>query len=193
MNANPNDQQESVAYGNPPHATKFKKGQSGNPKGRPRNRSREIPYNHVFGQMVTVRQDGRERRITAAEAFILQLTKKGLAGDSASARASLTAIENARSTRTSSAADLPRVHIRFRSFGLSCITQDLGMGVFLHPTDKDRVRLMLKPWIVDAALDRFGSQPLTADEQRTVLESTRTPDKVRWPAWWSVRPDPSRS
>ena len=50
--------------------------------------------------MVTVREDGRERRITAAEAFILQLTQKGLAGDSAAARASLAAIEEARAKRT---------------------------------------------------------------------------------------------
>jgi hypothetical protein len=30
--------------------------------------------------MVSVREDGREGRITAAEAFILELTQKGLAG-----------------------------------------------------------------------------------------------------------------
>ena len=28
--------------------------------------------------MVTIREDGRERRVTAAEAFLLQLTQKGL-------------------------------------------------------------------------------------------------------------------
>ena len=54
--------EQSVGYGRPPSSTRFRKGQSGNPKGRPRNRSREIPYDAVLGQMVTIREDGRESR-----------------------------------------------------------------------------------------------------------------------------------
>jgi hypothetical protein len=182
------EQREDVGYGRPPKATRFQKGRSGNPKGRPRNRRREIPYDILLGRMVTVREDGRERRVTAAEAFILQLTKKGLEGDSASARASLTAIENARAARTARGDDMPVIRIQFRIFGLCCAVEDLRMGVLVHPTDKERVRLMLKPWIVEAALARFGSRRLSVEEQRTVLESTRTPEKVRWPDWWDVRP-----
>ena len=90
---------EQLGYKQPPMASKFRKGQSGNPRGRPKNRHREIPYDAVLGQMVTIREDGRERRITAAEAFLLQLTQKGLAGDSVAARASLEAIEAARAAR----------------------------------------------------------------------------------------------
>ena len=37
----------SVGFGKPPETSRYKKGQSGNPKGRPRNRRREIPYDHV--------------------------------------------------------------------------------------------------------------------------------------------------
>ncbi len=55
--------------------------------GPPRNRRREVPYDAVLGRMVTIREGGLERRVTAAEAFNLQLTKKGLEGCSASARA----------------------------------------------------------------------------------------------------------
>ena len=85
---------EQVGYGKPPAATRFKKGQSGNPRGRPRHtRNKDIPYDSLLGQMVTIREDGRQRRVTAAEAFLLHLTRRGLAGDSAAARASLAAIE----------------------------------------------------------------------------------------------------
>jgi hypothetical protein len=45
--------------------------------------------------------------------------------------------------------------------------------------------MMLEPWIVEAALARLGSRTLTPDEQRTVLNATRTPDKVNWPNWWT--------
>lgn len=178
---------EEVGYGKPPASTRFQKGRSGNPKGRPRNRRRDIPYDYLLGQMVTVREDGRERRVTAAEAFIMQLTKKGLAGDSAAARASLTAIENARAARTARGGEAQRICVRFKIFGLSCAIEDLGMGVLIHPTQKDRVRMMLNPWIVEAALARLGSRRLSVDEQRTVIASTRTPEKVKWPDWWEVR------
>lgn len=187
MTGNPEVCQEEVGYGRPPKSTQFQKGRSGNPKGRPRGRRRDIPYDTLLGQMVTVREDSRERRVTAAEAFILQLTKKGLEGDSASARASLVAIENARASRTARGGDRPTIRIQLRAFGLSCAVEDLGMGVLVHPTDKDRVRLMLKPWIVEAALARLGDRRLSHEEQRTVLASTRTPEKVRWPDWWTVR------
>ena len=182
------DQQEgAVGYGRPPQASRFQKGRSGNPKGRPRNRHRDIPYDSLLGQMVTVREDGRERRVTAAEAFILQLTKKGLEGDSASARIGLAAIEAARAARTASGADLPSFQIRF--FGLCCVIEDLGIGVLINPTDENRVRLKLKPWIVEAALARLGSRRLSVEEQRIVVASTRSPDKVRWPDWWTERPN----
>ena len=93
----PDDAEDSgVGYRKPPRAMRFTKGQSGNPAGRPRGRHREAPYEAVLGQMVTIREDGTERRVTAAEAFLLQLAKRGLEGDGAAARESLTMIEQAR-------------------------------------------------------------------------------------------------
>ena len=44
------------------------------------------PYDAVLGQMVTIKEDGVERRVTAAEAFLLYMTKRGLEGDVAAAR-----------------------------------------------------------------------------------------------------------
>ena len=178
--------EEGVGYGRPPKATRFMKGQSGNPRGRPRSRRREIPYDSVLGQMVSVREDGRERRITAAEAFLLQLTKKGLAGDSASARATLEAIENARAKRPADTPNLT-VYLQWQIFGVSNAVEDLGLGIMVNAFDKDKARLLLKPWIVEAALSRLGDRRLTADEQKVVVESTKTPRKVRWPTWWTER------
>ena len=68
---------DEIGYAKPPRNTRFRKGRSGNPKGRPPGRKKEPPYEAVLGQMVTVREDGIERRVTAAEAFALYLTKQG--------------------------------------------------------------------------------------------------------------------
>jgi len=181
------DLSPDLGYGKPPRSTQFKKGLSGNPRGRPRNRHKQLPYDAVLGRMVTIRENGRERRITAAEAFILQLTKKGLEGCSASARASLDSIEQARKLRTVEDGDQLVVRLCHRTFGICCIVEDLGMAVRLDEASKENVRLMLKPWIVEAALARMAPKRLSFAEQRIVAASTRTPRKVNWPAWWECR------
>ena len=175
-----------TGYRRPPASTRFRKGQSGNPKGRPKNRHRQLPYDTVLGQLVTIREDGRERRVTAAEAFVLQLTRKGVAGDSAAARASLAAIETARAARGS---DDPLLITRIVliSFGIGSALDTLGLAAKKHALDEKRVRWELNPWIVEAAVARLGSRRLTHAQQREVWNATRTPAKVNWPEWWSVR------
>lgn len=180
--------EEPVAgYRQPPAASRFRKGSSGNPRGRPKNRYKEVPYDTVLGQMVTIREDGRERRVTAAEAFLLQLTQKGLAGDSASARASLDAIEAARAKRSVSTEGVSKIVIQSIRSGADAILEPLGIAKQRNSTDEERVRWELNPWIVEAALGRLGSKQLTRSEQKEVWDATRTPGKVRWPEWWVVR------
>lgn len=129
-----------VGYKRPPGATRFQKGKSGNPRGRPRGSRREIPYDAVLGQMVTIREDGRERRVTAAEAFILQLTQKGLAGDSAAARGALTAIEAARAQRGEGPGVQQIIRVILMTFGIGLSLGKLGLAVKKHRLDKDKVR-----------------------------------------------------
>lgn len=81
-----------VGYARTPESSRFPKGQSGNPRGRPPGRRNEAPYESVLGQLVTIREDGVERRVTAAEAFLLHMTKRGLEGDGAAARSAMAAM-----------------------------------------------------------------------------------------------------
>jgi hypothetical protein len=179
------EEAQRVGYKHPPQSSRFRKGHSGNPLGRPRNRHREIPYDTVLGQMVTIREAGRERRVTAAEAFLLQLTQKGLAGDSAAARASLDAIEAARTTRLDNYTSPTKLLWKAVDSGMDAIIDTLGIAQLKHPTIEARVRWELNPWIVEAALARLGQRQLSEQEQREVWNVTRTPRKVKWPGWWS--------
>jgi hypothetical protein len=90
------DDEDGGGYRKPPRTTRFAKGQSGYPAGRPRGRHREAPYESVLGRMVTIREGGVERDVKADEAFLLQHTKRALEGDGAATRTTLAVIEYAK-------------------------------------------------------------------------------------------------
>jgi hypothetical protein len=175
-------EESNVGYRKPPKTTRFAKGQSGNPAGRPRGRHREAPYEAVLGQMVKIREGGAERHVGAAEAFLLQLTKRALEGDDAAARASLALIEDA-SKQPGADGPLNIVFVLVAPGSVTSALEPLRMGKKLDPY-REAARMALEPWLVEAALARL-SQPLSRADQRIVVKATRTPHKVRWPEWWS--------
>lgn len=181
------DEDGGPRYRRPPSTARFTKGQSGNPAGRPRGRRREAPYEAVLGQMVTIREGGAERQVTAAEAFLLQLTKRGLEGDGAAARATLTVIEEV-TGRPGNHQGLPDVIVRtlVAPGSVTSALTPLRMAKKLDPY-RETARMALEPWLVEAALARLR-QALSPADQQTIVKAARTPHKVKWPEWWSEYP-----
>jgi len=74
--------ENEVGYANPPKSTRWQKGQSGNPKGRPRTKSEfMLEAAQILTQPVDARgPDGRTIQLEAIEAAYLALCRKGLKG-----------------------------------------------------------------------------------------------------------------
>ena len=71
-----------VGYGKPPKAKQFKPGRSGNPKGRPKgSRNLATDLAAELGEQITVREEGRSRRISKQRALIKSLMARALQGD----------------------------------------------------------------------------------------------------------------
>ncbi|WP_420822785.1 DUF5681 domain-containing protein [Sphingomonas mesophila] len=179
------DQNGKVGWGCPPIGSRFKPGTSGNPRGRPRGRREKDLYDAILGQMVTVREEGVERRVRADEAFLLQLTAKGLAGDSVMTRAALQAFEFDALHSPPQQSRVIVYSVYPEPGDLRQTIQQIGVATLLDGY-RPSARLALETWVIEEALARLGDRQLAVDEQRIVLAAARMPNKVRWPAWWSV-------
>jgi hypothetical protein len=71
-----------VGYGNPPEPTRFKKGQSGNPHGRPKGTLNVATVlERTLREKVVINENGRRKTVTKLEAAVKQLTNKAASGE----------------------------------------------------------------------------------------------------------------
>ena len=81
MSENPKN--SDAGYGRPPTTTRWKKGQSGNPRRRypARSRSTVEMIDRLFLRPVEITVNGETQRVTTLEAILLQLWMKEVAGN----------------------------------------------------------------------------------------------------------------
>ena len=81
-NLEPSHASSDVGYGKPPKATRFRKGRSGNPKGRQRGDENLLAvFKRMVSKPIKIKEGDRWRRITMADAIILQNCNAALQRD----------------------------------------------------------------------------------------------------------------
>lgn len=85
-----NPPQHSFGYGRAPIHARFKPGQSGNPKGRPKgSRNAMAECRKVYTAMIVIQVGGKKRRVTRIEALLLRQWELAMKGNQRAAQATM--------------------------------------------------------------------------------------------------------
>ena len=79
---NPMEGSYPIGYGKPPAQTRFKKGRSGNPSGRPKGTLNfAAALKRALEEPVVINEGGQRRTVTKLDAAVTQLANKSAMGD----------------------------------------------------------------------------------------------------------------
>ncbi|MDA0369535.1 MAG: DUF5681 domain-containing protein [Proteobacteria bacterium] len=177
--------------GTGPESTRFRKGQSGNPKGRPRKESAngKSAFDIVIDRTLTMTQNGRSREASVDEALQHKTYLDAVAGDPAARREILKMIAKREKAITAKAPRAPTVKVITEAWDPRNADEALLiLGVAARDTREEAPPadqgepLMLEPWAVEAALARRAARRLSIEDINEARRCTRYADSLRWPA-----------
>lgn len=167
--------------------TRFEKGRSGNPAGRPKKRRPHVSaFDIVFDKTLTVAEGGRTRELTIEEALELQTYQAALKGSRMAIRKVLKMIEK-REVALAMRAPPPSAPATFQvehdSSNANEAMRILGIGDYLDEPDRtgEHRRFHLKVWATQAALSRPGRRKFEKRGVDEIKRVTIDADKLRWP------------
>jgi len=173
----------------PPQSTRFRKGQSGNPQGRPKKQTpaQASAFDIVIDRTLSVVQDGVERDVTVEEALQHKTYRDAITGNRAARREVLKMIAKREKAIAKKRPPANPVEVLVEAtdprnadealliLGIAC--RDERSNDPADPYD----RLLLEPWAVQAALRRRARVMLDRRDLAEAMRRTRDADTVRWP------------
>jgi hypothetical protein len=169
-------------------STRFPKGQSGNPKGRPKKRRPDVSaFDIIFDKTLTVTQNGVERELTVDEALQLQTYQAALKGSRMSVRAVLKMIEK-RELAIAKLNPAPSAPVKLEYEHDSDNADEalllLGIAELLPTPDgapSNYRQFRLATWAAQFGISRAGRRQLSDKDREDIKRFTLNPEKLRWP------------
>ncbi len=178
-------------------STRFQKGQSGNPRGRPRRRpetksSEEVsPFEILLDKKLTVTQGGVPREVTVDEALQHRTYQAAIKGERPAQRQVMKMIVAREKALAAQSSRRPRSVERVTEnvdprnadeamLILGIADHDESKAFDRRPEDPDH--LLLEPWAVKAAISRRAGRKLTGRDLKEAKRCTRDDGTVGWPA-----------
>ncbi len=122
-----------VGFRRPPEATRFKKGVSGNPRGRPKGSLNvATAFMKALREKVVINEHGQRKTVTKLEAALKQLVNKGASGDLRALAQLLALAQDAEAKQSTLGIQEP---------GISELDQEVMDGIlkrFLKPNEEDQ-------------------------------------------------------
>ena len=163
--------------------TRFKPGQSGNPRGRPRKPRRPdiSAFEIVLDKRLTATVGGKERELTVEEVLQQQTLKDALAGKRMAIRKVLKMIEK-REAALAKKNTTPRSPVRIeRQYNSDNANEALRVLDIAIPDPTHPRRWKVKAWATQAALSRPGRRKYSEREASNIKFFTFDSEKLQWP------------
>ena len=175
----------------PPENSRFRKGQSGNPKGRPKKLvlpPTASAFDIVIERTLTVMLAGAPREMTVDEALEQRTYQAALGGNKMAQREVLGMISRHEKAKRQRNPARPHA-IEMLVENSDPRNADLALQILdiaaINPARSDlenpEDHLLLEPWAVQAALSRCSARRLSAKDIAEARRCTRDPGGIAWP------------
>jgi hypothetical protein len=166
-----------VGYKRPPAHTRFTKGRSGNPKGRPKGARGVSALANLVNRTVTVTVDGTRCQVPMGEALTLSLFQRALTGNVPAAREVMKIIEKV-AEEQKAIEEAPHSIYAVKTVIVdpkACNISLQDLGVIEKVGDCWRIRT----WVVEAAFARDNQLVLKESDRILLANSMVDPKKLR--------------
>ena len=168
--------------------TRFRKGQSGNPAGRPKKRRPHVSaFDIIFDKTLTVTQGGVERELTVDEALQLQTYQAALKGSKMAIRQVLKMIEKRETAllKVSPPATAPvTMEVEHEAENADEAMRILNIASVVKTSDNGGYwdnNPRFATWAVQAALSRPGRRRFDKKDIDDIKLMTVDPERLKWP------------
>ncbi len=172
-----------VGFRKPPLATRFAKGKSGWPQGRPRSKpgAQESVFDVIFEKRLVIPHGGQTREVTVDEGLQHALLKDAFAGNKLATREVMKMITRRERARAAAAPPPPAPTLQLSPDPDNANEALVLLGIAEASEEHGRPHLKLLPWAVQAALNRRGGANISPEKLSHVRNRMVDPDSVKWP------------